>query len=71
MPFSPLTKEEEKSVKLFLSNKYDFCFYSLHLATNLLEPRYFGQNLLKDGLITAIEIVIEIAKNTPDINEVK
>ena len=42
----------------------------MHLAANLSNPRYCGQNLLEDDLMTAIEIVIEIIKNTPDINEV-
>ena len=70
LPFPPLTKEEEKSVKSFLSNRYDFCFHSVHFAANLLDPRYCGQNLSEDDLMTAIEIVIEFAKNTPDINEV-
>ena len=63
-------KEEEKSVKAFLNNRYDSCFHSVHLAANLLDPQYCGQNLMEDDLMTVIEIVIEIAKNTVDINEV-
>ena len=70
MPFSPLTKEKEKSFKLFLSNRYDFCCHSVHLAANLLDPQYCGQSLSEDDLMTAIEIVIEFAKITPDINEI-
>ena len=42
----------------------------MHLVANLLDPRYCGQKLSEDDLMTAIETVIEIAKNSPDINEV-
>ena len=35
-----------------------------------MDPRYCGQNLSEDDLITAVEIAIEITKNTPDLNEV-
>ena len=42
----------------------------MHLAANFLDPQYCGQNLSEVDLMTAIEIVIEITKNTPDINEV-
>ena len=42
----------------------------MHLTANLLDPPYCGQNLSEDELMTAIEIVIETAKNTSDINEI-
>ncbi|XP_056635681.1 uncharacterized protein LOC130444521 [Diorhabda sublineata] len=44
--------------------------HPVHLAANLLDPRYCGQNLSKDDLMPAIEAIIEVAKNTPGINEV-
>ena len=42
----------------------------MHFAANLLDPQYCGQNLSEDDLMTDIEILIEIAKNTPDIKEI-
>ena len=71
MPFSLLAQEEEKSSESFLSNRYDFYFHSVHLIANLLDPQYCGENLLEDDLMRAIETLIETAKNTPEINEVK
>jgi len=42
---SPLMKAEEKAVLDIIENRRSFCIQPIHLAANLLDPRYNGMHL--------------------------
>ncbi|CAN7948306.1 unnamed protein product [Ixodes hexagonus] len=42
---SPLTQEEQSHIMRVISGREEFCVRPIHIAANLLDPRYRGKNL--------------------------
>ncbi|KAF7247088.1 Zinc finger BED domain-containing protein 4 [Varanus komodoensis] len=70
LPSSPLSKEEVTLVKQAFHNRSEHCFHPVHLAANLLDPRHCGEHLSENELSTALDTIMELAKNIPNIDEI-
>ncbi|XP_028566721.2 zinc finger BED domain-containing protein 4-like [Podarcis muralis] len=69
LPSSPLSKEEAEVIKQGFTKVSEICSHPVHLAANLLDPQHCGQHLSESDIATALDIIMELAKNIPNINE--
>lgn len=58
---SPTLKSEENSIKKILPSRKSFITKKIHLAANLLDPRFRGEHIDEEDMIDAIETIHEIA----------
>ncbi|XP_065656505.1 uncharacterized protein LOC136081964 [Hydra vulgaris] len=66
---SPFSKKEEEEAKKIFKKRKDFCLTEIHLAANILDPKFQGRVLTGEQKIDACEAIHNIAASMPDVNE--
>ncbi|KAM4704757.1 uncharacterized protein WCC33_009581 [Rhinophrynus dorsalis] len=68
LPSLYLSDVEE--VKQVFNQLSELCCHPVQLAANLLDPRFCGDHLSEDELCTALDTIVEVAKNVPNTDEI-
>ena len=69
LPNCPVLRSEEPLLKEVVSKRQDWIMQKVHLAANLLDPRYRGCHISDEEAVDAIELAYEVASQMPGINE--
>ncbi|XP_066979617.1 zinc finger BED domain-containing protein 4-like isoform X2 [Macrobrachium rosenbergii] len=71
LPNSPVLQSEESFPKEVVSKRREWLVQKVHLAANLLDPRYRGCHISDEEAVDAIELAYEVALRMPSIDEKK
>ncbi|XP_066947097.1 zinc finger BED domain-containing protein 4-like [Macrobrachium rosenbergii] len=71
LPNSPVLQSEESLLKEVVSKRREWLVQKVHLAANLLDPRYRGCHISDEEAVDAIESAYEVALRMPSIDEKK
>ncbi|KAG0712765.1 hypothetical protein GWK47_017731 [Chionoecetes opilio] len=66
---SPILKSEEDAFKKIIPERKKFLVKSIHLAANLVDPRYCGCHLSGEEAVDAMQAIYEIAAQLPNVDE--
>ena len=68
LPKSPVLRSEEPFLKEVVSKRREWLVQKIHLAANLLDPRFRGCHISDEEAVDAIELVYEVALRVPSID---
>ncbi|KAG7166437.1 hypothetical protein Hamer_G005538, partial [Homarus americanus] len=68
---SPVLKSEEECLMSIIPKRRKFLLQPIHLAANLLDPRYRGSHISGEESIDAMEVIHNIATTNPHVDESK